>query len=110
MPDYPRYNAKTLTSISLDVTDQASGRDVLRELFPEREPIWLSFVLVPNDEEIDVLLNQTDKHGTYVGKIGNRNRDKLIEVMDSQPCSMRGLIEWSSNTPKVKFIPPYSTR
>ena len=110
MSDYPYAAVASLKSLSLDVADQAPGREALRELFPEREPVWLSFVLVPNADEIEVLLNETDKRGLYVGKIGARNRDKLIGAMNGQPGSMRGLIEWSSSTPKVKFIPPYSLR
>lgn len=110
MTDDPYANVRTVKSVSLDVADQAPGREVLRELFPDREPVWLSFVLVPNGGEVEVLLNQTDKRGLYVGKIGARNRDKLDAVLNGEPASMRGFIEWASSTPKVKFIPPFSLR
>lgn len=110
MTDYQYATVRRVASLSLDVADQAPGRELLRELFPDFEPIWLSFVLVPKDGEIEVLLNETDRRGLYVGKIGARNREKLDAVLNGEPAAMRGLIEWSSNTPKVKFIPPYSLR
>jgi hypothetical protein len=108
MTEYPYYNAATHTSISLDVSHQTSGREALRELFPDREPVWLSFVLVPKGDDIEVLLNQTEMRGLYVGKIGARNRDKLEEILKGEPGVMRGIIEWSSSTPKVRIMPPYS--
>lgn len=106
----PYANVRTVKSMSLDVVDQAPAREVLRELFPDREPVWLSFVLVPNGGEFEVLLNQTDKRGLYVGKIGARSQDKLDALLNGEPASMRGFIEWASSTPKVKFIPPFSLR
>jgi hypothetical protein len=110
MTDNPYVNARTIESLSLDVSDQAPGRGALLDLFPERDAIWLKFLLVPNGDDVDVLLHQTEKAGLYVGKIGARNRDKLAELMNGQPAVMRGLIEWASSKPKIRFIPPYSLR
>ena len=110
MTTFPYGHVRELPSISLDVGDQAPGREALRELFPDHEPVWLSFVLVPRGDDIEVLLNQTEKRGLYVGKVGPRNREQLKAKMDGVPYRMRGLIEWASDKPKVKFIALYSRR
>lgn len=97
--------------MSLDVSEQGVYRKALLDALPNREPVWLMFSLrYEEDERISVYVAQGPAHGLRVGTIGPRNLDRLKAQMDGNSAKMKGLIEWSSSTPKVKFIPEFSLR
>lgn len=100
-----------LQPISLDVAEQAAYREALIAALPDRDSFWVMFHLRPEEDgSVSVHAAQGAAQGLRVGTIGNRNLDRLKAAMDGKPTKMVGLIEWSSSTPKVKFIPAYSLR
>ena len=100
-----------LQPISLDVAEQAAYRKALVDALTDREPAWVMFHLRPEEDgSVSVHAAQGAAQGLRVGTIGNRNLDRLKAAMEGKPTKMVGLIEWSSSTPKVKFIPAYSLR
>jgi len=111
MTNEPTTRKGGLPPISLDVAEQAAYRKELVVALPDREPVWVMFHLRPEEDgSVSVHVAQGAAQGLRVGTVGNRNLERLKEAMEGRPAKMKGLIEWSSSTPKVKFIPAYSLR
>ena len=109
MTNEPTTRKGGIPRISLDVAEQAAYRKELVAALPDREPVWVRFHLRPEkDGSVSVHVAQGAAQGLRVGTVGNRNLERLKEAMEGRPAKMKGLIEWSSGTPNVRFVPAYA--
>jgi hypothetical protein len=100
-----------LQPISLDVAEQADYREALIAALVDRESFFVMFHLrLEEGGSVSVHVAEGAAQGLRAGTVGNRNLDRLKAAMDGKSTKMVGLIEWTSSTPKVKFIPAYSLR